>query len=204
MQSNYTRFFKESFADQDFERKWTTLIDMRNKMAHSGFLTLEDLQITVGTSEEVMRIIDHAESQIDSVKFSIEEKQTILEKTISAMKEEVDATNKEETLKNLGLKVLGKIDLGQSSEDTERIISEKELMEELDEALDKARAGGYEYLGLKFFVTRHLFNKGFAVGPSYSIVNILKDKEQLEFYDVTEKTNGYPVKAVRHAGWGEY
>lgn len=204
MQSNYTRFFKESFADQDFERKWIGLIELRNKMAHSGFLTLDDYHTAKTLSEEVLRIISHAESQINSFRFSIEEKQTILEKTINAMKDEEEATNKEETLKNLGIKVVGKIDLAPNEDHPDKVITEQELIEQLDEALDKARAGGYEYLGLKYFVTRHLATKGFAVGPSYSIINILKDKEQIEFYDVTDRYNGYSVKAVRHAGWGEY
>jgi len=207
MESNYTRFFKESFADMDFERKWTSLIDLRNKVAHSGFLSSEDLIHCERVAAEVLVIIAKAESHINDFRFSIEEKEAILEKTIKVLKEEAeeeDHASKEEKLNTLGLKVLGKIDLGHRTDDNERIITEKEVLAELDEALEKAKDGSYDYLGLKFFVTKHLSNKGFAVGPSYSIVNILKDKNEVEFYDVTDKQYGYTVKAIRHSGWDPY
>ena len=73
------------------------------------------------------------------------------------------------------------------------MISEEEIINELHEAHNLNYT---DYVGLKWFVTQYLANKGYAIGTTYSLVNILIEQERILLYDV-ESAEGYPVKAVK-------
>jgi len=193
LENNYTRFFKETFQDKDFEKKWLSMIDVRNRVAHNSYFTNDDLRFAQSLHNELVAIIENAETQITSFRFSIEEQQIIRERTI-----QMAAENEEESeirTGPTGLKILGKIQLPESQ--TTKIITEDDLVDELYNALEKAKHENYPYLGLKYFVTKYLSDKGYATGPSYALVNILKDKGFVDFYDVTPPGLSYPVKALR-------
>ena len=51
-------------------------------------------------------------------------------------------------------------------------------------------------MGLKWFVTQYLANKGYAIGTTYSLVNILIEQTHIELYDY-ESSEGYMIKAIR-------
>jgi len=54
------------------------------------------------------------------------------------------------------------------------------------------------YIGLKHFVSRFLGEiKGYAVGPTYSLANILRDKGLIVIYDVEDKENSFSLKAIK-------
>ncbi len=99
-----------------------------------------------------------------------------------------------------GPKILGKIKLEQkvnayhtTAAPGYRVITEEEICAELEEAQNLSYT---DYIGLKWFVTTYLANKGFAIGTTYSLVNILIEKNEIELYDM-ESHEGYPIKAVR-------
>jgi len=193
LENNYTRFFKETFQDKDFEKKWLAMIDVRNRVAHNSYFTNDDLLFAQNLHNELVAIIENAEVQITSFRFSVEEQQIIRERTI-----QMAAENEEESeirSHPTGLKILGKIQLPESH--MTKIITEDDLVDELYNALEKAKSENYPYLGLKYFVTKYLADKGYATGPSYALVNILKEKGFVDFYDVTPPGLSYPVKALR-------
>ncbi|MEM9836586.1 MAG: hypothetical protein AAF828_08795 [Bacteroidota bacterium] len=99
-----------------------------------------------------------------------------------------------------GPKILGKIKLEQKTNAYKgtaapgyRVITEEEICQELEEAQNLNYT---DYVGLKWFVTTYLANKGYAIGTTYSLVNILIEKTKIELYDM-ESPEGYSIKAVR-------
>jgi hypothetical protein len=169
------------------------MIDVRNRVAHNSYFTNDDLLFAQNLHNELVAIIENAEVQITSFRFSVEEQQIIRERTI-----QMAAENEEESeirSHPTGLKILGKIQLPESH--MTKIITEDDLVDELYNALEKAKNENYPYLGLKYFVTKYLADKGYATGPSYALVNILKEKGFVDFYDVTPPGLSYPVKALR-------
>jgi hypothetical protein len=103
-------------------------------------------------------------------------------------------------VKLTGPKILGKIKLehkvktySNTAPPGYRVISEEEIINELHEAHNLNYTN---YVGLKWFVTQYLANKGYAIGTTYSLVNILIEQERIILYDV-ESAEGYSVKAVK-------
>ena len=57
-----------------------------------------------------------------------------------------------------------------------------------------------EYIGLKWFVTQFLADKNFSIGFTYSLINILQDKGEIELYDI-KSFNGYDIKAIKRKNY---
>ena len=204
LQGNYTKYFKEAFQDNNFEKKWKTLFEIRNKVAHNNLFVHNDLEIAQQLVSDLTIIINDAESKIDEFKFSIEEQEALRQATIEAVKvAESQNVSKEKTLEKLGITVVGKIELPSTSyeEDFEenpyKIISEDVLLRELEIAEKTLSKNNLTYVGLKAFVTKILGNKGYSYGPTYSLVNILRDKGKIEIYDATDDYNFFPTKGIR-------
>ena len=103
-------------------------------------------------------------------------------------------------VKLTGPKVIGKIKLEHkvnAYRDTAppgyRVITAEEILIELEEALS---LNFTTYVGLKWFVTQYLANKGYAIGTTYSLVNILIEQTHIQLYDY-ESAEGYTIKAVQ-------
>lgn len=197
LQGNYTKYFKEFFQDKQFEPRWKELYRIRNKVAHHGTFYKHDLERGLQLTKSLSEIIEDAESAIDGLVFSLEEKQAIRNATIFAAQQDADNTKDEP--ENFyrgglqGLKVVGKIRLPEAPPDD--IITEEELLDELE----SAQSSKYNYyVGLKWFVTTYLANRGFAVSPTYSLINILMDTGKVEKYEVNSP-EGYKVTAIRLA-----
>lgn len=195
LQGNYTKYFKEFFRDKDFESKWKELFKIRNKVAHHGVFYKVELDRGKELSNSLSKIIQDAENNIDEIVFSVEEKEAIRNATIEAI-ENADISpliNQEsEPTKLSGLKILGKIEIPESYQrytGSYNAITEDELLNELINC-EKTR----QYVGLKWFVTQHLADKSYSIGLSYSLVNILADKNKVELYDIQEE---YSIKAIK-------
>lgn len=198
LQGNYTKYFKEFFQDKHFEPRWRELLKIRNKVAHQGTFFMYDFERGLNLTETLIEIITQAESKIDEIVFSIEEKEAIRMATIEA------ATDNDETTINTleedkpsnyfraglsGLKIMGKIHIPEK----ERYITENEVFDELEDVLSSKY---HNYVGLKWFVTIYLKNKNYVVTASYSLINILIDKQMIELYDVNT-LEGFTIKALR-------
>ena len=206
LQSNYVKYFKEVFHDKDFERKWKKIFEMKSRVAMNNLFSMDDYYQVKDLIEDVSRIIRSAEEEIYDP-FSTEERQMD-----SFLTEESDPLNRDPynvvpdhhrteyyPERSMGVKIVGKIELPEESEEdnTLKIISEEELLRELDKAESSAIRKNLKYVGLKTFVTKILGNKGYAYGPTYSIVNHLRDKELVEIYDAEDEFSYFPSKAIR-------
>ncbi|MEO0731919.1 MAG: hypothetical protein AAFZ52_03720 [Bacteroidota bacterium] len=106
-------------------------------------------------------------------------------------------------VKLTGPKILGKIKLEHKVKTYRKtaapgyiVITEEEMISELEEALSLNYT---DYVGLKWFVTQFLANKGYAIGTTYSLINILIEQETIILYD-KESPEGHMIKAVRLPG----
>ena len=158
---------------------------------------MHDLERGLTLTETLTSIIAEAESKIDEIVFSIEEKEAIRKATIEAATDTNEQTEEvaDDKPSNYyrgglqGLKIVGKIYVP----DKDRYITEAELIAELEDALSSK----YNYyVGLKWFATTYLKNKNYVVTASYSLINILIDKEIIELYDV-RIPEGFDIRAIR-------
>jgi uncharacterized protein with HEPN domain len=198
LQGNYTKYFKEFFQDKHFEHRWRELLRIRHKVAHQGSFFKIDLERGIHLSELLSDIITEAEGKIGEIVFSIEEKEAIRKATIQAASQQIaeaeleaDDSKPDNYFRGglEGLKVVGKIYIPEK----ERYITEQEVLDELEDAID---AKYNHFVGLKWFVTTHLASKNYVVSASYSLVNILLDKNLIEIYDV-RANEGYIIKSLR-------
>jgi len=114
--------------------------------------------------------------------------------------DDVDSTDSDNRVKLTGPKILGKIKLEhkvKTYRNTDApgyiVITEPEMITELETALDLNYT---DYVGLKWFVTQFLANKGYAIGTTYSLINILIEQGTIDLYD-KESPDGHKIKAVR-------
>jgi len=210
LQGNYTKYFKRFFQDKHFKHKWQELYRIRNKVAHHGTFYANELERGERLCEDLLLIITEAEAQIDKLVFSVEDKQAIREAVNDQIEQEQEeAANLEvagvptdEPTSNggptiyrarvAGPKVVGRIELP-IDRSREKAIDESTMLELLDGENTKSYN---DYVGLKWFVTTNLADRGFAVNSSYSLANVLIDQGKIEMYDV-QNSHGYTVKAIR-------
>jgi len=84
LQSNYTKFFKDTFKDRNFQQKWEDLEKIRHKVAHNSLFVLEDKNIADRITQELEAIIEDANKQIDALKFSQDEREAIMDRIVSS------------------------------------------------------------------------------------------------------------------------
>lgn len=198
LQGNYTKYFKEAFQDNNFEKKWKTLFEIRNKVAHNNLFVHNDYDTAKQLVDDLIKIINDAESKIDEFKFSIEEQEALRQATIEAVKDaEYLNESKEKALEKLGMSVDEKtgssVDNNHYRVEPYKFITEDELLNELSIAENSINSKSYlPYVALKGFVTKRLGNKGYSYGPTYSLINILKEKGIVEIFDPSELDNIEP------------
>ena len=198
LQGNYTKYFKEFFQDKYFEQRWKELHRIRNKVAHQRTFFQYYLERGSELTDALLQIIYEAEGKIDEIVFSIGEKDAIRQATIDAVYDyqSEDGLNKEDIDTDIdfrgglrGLKVIGKITIPLR----DKYITEQLVIDELEDAIDKKYT---HFVGLKWFVTSFLKNKGYVVATSYSVINILIAKGDVELYEI-KSPDGYVIKALR-------
>ncbi|MEL6392400.1 MAG: hypothetical protein AAFY36_12450 [Bacteroidota bacterium] len=240
LQGNYTKYFKKFFRDKNFEKQWKEMSRIRNKVAHQATFFHDELKKGIGVAQNLIKIIQEAERNIDDMVLSHKEKRALHEATVSAIREEGELKAAEVSMRSSGLgqvvnpgqrslsgghpisdtdvmdleddkdhdhriklegpKVIGKIKLEHKTNtysDTQapgyRVISEEEVCYELGEA---ERLDYTDYVGLKWFVTTYLANKGYAIKTTYSLVNILIEENKIDLYEMSSP-DGWVIKAVR-------
>lgn len=202
LQGNYTKYFKVAFQDNQFDKKWKTLFEIRNKVAHNNLFVSDDLKNAEQLANDLSKIVNEAESKIEEFKFSVEEQEAIRQVTIDSVKQaEASSLTKEQELSKYGIKLVGQVEIPDQVdtdiESTFKIITEEQLLKELEAAERTLRKNNLTYVGLKAFVTKILGNKGYSYGPTYALINILRDKDVIEMYDVEDEISYFPVKALR-------
>ncbi|MEK6282759.1 MAG: hypothetical protein AABN95_20560 [Acidobacteriota bacterium] len=77
LQSNYQRFFKDTFKDKGFQAKWESLEKLRHKVAHNNLFTGSDLHHAQEIANELMGIIEEATKAVDAITLGAEDKEAI-------------------------------------------------------------------------------------------------------------------------------
>jgi hypothetical protein len=189
LQSNYTKYFKENFQDKQFEQKWKEIIKLRHKVAHQGIFYKNELVYGMDILNSLSEIILNAEKHIDSVVFSLEDKEAILTANIES---------RAELGTKIGLRVLGKLEIPDFPERNLNHfidIEEEEMLRELSN-LQFNNNSYSKYVGLKWFATEHLAIKGYNIASSFLLVNILIDKGKIKKYEV-KGNSGFPIVAIK-------
>lgn len=83
IQSNYNKFFKSTFKENNFQQDWEDLEKLRHKVAHNGLFTNEDEQNAKKLTGHLIRTIKEANNQIDKVSFSTTDKQYLMSSFIN-------------------------------------------------------------------------------------------------------------------------
>ena len=83
LKSNYNKFFKTSFKDKLFQKKWEDLEKIRHKVAHNNLFAFEDLKIGKSLCSELIDIINSANDSIATVDLSTSEVAAIQENIVS-------------------------------------------------------------------------------------------------------------------------
>ena len=177
LQSNYTKFFKETFRDKNFQEKWQKLEKIRHKTAHNSLFELEDLHLALELTKSLSEIIQEADSKIDEVVFSQNEKAVL------------DAIIVDNVIENSS-------EANSQSGSRYKLISEGDLILILKEAEEKLLKDN-GFVGLSNFVKNYVGVKGFDYRYTYDVISKLKERGIVEVYEETEKSY-FPVKAIRH------
>lgn len=83
LQSNYQRFFRESFKDKGFQEKWERLEKLRHKVAHNNLFTASDLEEGKVLASQLISIMQEADTHVEKVVLEVEEKKAIQESFIA-------------------------------------------------------------------------------------------------------------------------
>src|SRR5207249_2726998 len=70
IQSNYTKYFKETFKEAGFQSKWEILEKIRHKVAHNNLFAVEDQQTALNICAELIDIIENADKKVEDLVFS--------------------------------------------------------------------------------------------------------------------------------------
>lgn len=221
LEGNYLVFLKKYFIDKHFEKVWSDLSAIRNRLEHNGYFVKADMDNATQWCTELNQMVSIAEEKLKGASVETTTKFLPLVETKEALFADVSRIfGITRTPANIDLKIVGKIDLPEPKRKTtlwevdtidekynveekvkeeDRIITEEELLEQLGKAQKWHMDRGMEYVGLKGFVTKWLASNHFSVPPAYAIVNQLKEQGKVDVYDVAVDGYDFPVKAIKLA-----
>jgi hypothetical protein len=190
--------FEQAFTQKYFAEKWGTLVSIYKKTKRNQLLHPNDLSVAEQAYETLMRMINDAYKYVSGeMDEDSGEEESNAESGESAKDWRSDSSS-------LGNEAMENDRFSKEEfEDLEpikrnlKIITEDEIIEELKATEAIVEQTDMRYIGLKNFVTKILANKGYSIGPSYALVNILNEQGMVEIYDYIDPHNPYPVKAVR-------
>lgn len=87
VQSNYSKFFKETFKINNFQHDWENLEKIRHKIAHNHLFTIEDQTNGRKLCSKLIKTIKFANEQIDTIGFSVQDREQIISNFIVHHKE---------------------------------------------------------------------------------------------------------------------
>ena len=196
LQGNYTKYFKESFQDKQFDKKWKELFAVRIRVAHNNLMTANDKKVAEENTAYIINVIKDAEKLIKNFAFTVEDKQAFFDASASIINE--NSATLEEDSSEVDMderphpKVLGKIDL----KEFERyksffmVPNEEIIIEQI-----QFFTGEDSDVSLKG-VVEMLVKKGYDRRLIYSLTNLMVDKGILELYKYTNE-KGFESRGVK-------
>ncbi len=83
IQTNYNKFFKNTFKENNFQSNWEELEKIRHKIAHNNLFTIEDKKQATKIITELIKTITKANEEIDGLSFEEQEKEDIIRNFVS-------------------------------------------------------------------------------------------------------------------------
>ena len=197
LQDNYTKYFNNSFRDRKFDLLWKELFNIRNKVAHNGHFSKQELIKGIELSNIVANIIQEAETKIESFNISIEEQESIRQATIEA--EEISKRIADSNFSEIGsnYKSLNDDDEPEFVGRPFKYITEDQLINELRIATEYQNKNKLPFIGLKRFVTKNLYDKGYIPNSTYGIINNLKAKGVIDIYETESADSNFKISGIR-------
>jgi hypothetical protein len=87
LQSNYNKYFKDTFKDKQFQKKWESIEKLRHKVAHNNLFTQDDLLVGKKDCQELVQIIEVANKTIDELEFTELEIENIVDNSLNHISE---------------------------------------------------------------------------------------------------------------------
>lgn len=172
VQTNYQRFFRETFADKGFQDRWRKLEKIRNKVAHCNLFALEDLREGRDLASELLDIITRADEENQKVEITSQEREAIQEQVLARS--------------------------ARDNSVTEQIFLSELRAEEA--RFKKRQPAGF--VGYSRFLNIHLGSKGFDYFSIKDLCAKLEIEGKIEIYHVPQKDSEFPTAAIRSKGMG--
>ncbi|HYX14284.1 MAG TPA: hypothetical protein VE944_07935 [Nostoc sp.] len=198
LEGNYAKYFKDTFEQNDFQKKWEQLTFIRNKVAHNNYFVQKDLNLANELYDNLKQIINNADSSIDALTLSIADKEAVI-KAIDDLfeieKEEKQLEQQEgrinEEIEDNCLQVTNT----EGSVQPYLILNEEDLIFQLGEC---SKSPDFpNFVGLKSFVRDYLGPKGYSFNSSYALINLLEDKGKIEIYEVPNPYKAFNTTAIK-------
>ena len=171
LEGNFYKYFKDCFTQKDFENKWFELYYYRNKIAHNGSFSQQEVDDCIALCDSISSIIDGAYAKLDTFKLSTSDQEAVMiavNELASEAQEEKYAT------------------------DTPfYIVKEETLLEELAEAQEKL-----PFVSLRYFVVDWLGGKGYDYNASFTLINYLDDKGLVKLSKMKNPNAEYPTTVI--------
>lgn len=154
LEGNFYKYFKDCFIQKDFSNKWYELYYYRNKLAHNGTFSREEVDLCIKLSKDISTIIEGAYSKLDTFKLSRSDQEALMYAA-----NEMSSERQEN-----------------SDDSSFTAITESELINEL-----KAAEKKLPFVGLRYFVVDWLGKKGYDYNASFVLINCMEDEGIIKF-----------------------
>ncbi|MTJ49666.1 hypothetical protein FJR05_18085 [Dolichospermum sp. UHCC 0259] len=198
LEGNFTKYFKDTFEQKDFGNKWEKLSKIRNKVAHNNYFFQKDLDLANQLCDELINIINNADTSIDALILSISDIETLVKVRNEREKEELEDQQSEDPVININEDIEENFTQSIIPENNIKpklslsILSEEKLIYNLKECLKQK-----QFVGLKYFVRDYLGEQGYSYNSSHSLINLLIDKGKIESYKIPNPYGDKDTTAIK-------
>jgi hypothetical protein len=213
LESNYFRYFKETFQSHRFHKIWPELAALRHKVAHNGFLKLENVQKLDKLEDAFSKMMKEAELRLKEFK-PVPHNLLVNENTLVSPEE---PTLEEEENKYADLlpklKILGKIELPKKKNvqverrviddsdpfEEEFEIEEDEFTEALREYLEECQRRNAKFLAYDT-LRYNLRDEGYSWDSVTKMTQIFYKLGKVELYQYQDEFSYKSTTAIRFIG----
>lgn len=188
---HYPKYFKDIFEKKNFESKWKTLFEIRNKVAHCNYVFERDLQQVIELTEELDGIFADAESKFDEAILSKIELQAISKALTEVAEQEAIETDldEDESAERSGQKRY------ESSRDRYRSFQDT-FLKELRYFEQEMMKPNWDFIALSKFLD-YLEDRGYSRHLAASVAKILDDADKIAIEYKDNPHGFYKVASVR-------
>lgn len=210
LESNYFRYFKESFQTHRFHKIWPELAALRHKVAHNGFLKLENVEKLDKLEDVFNKMMKEAELRLKE--FQPPPFSDVPNDDVSYTHNESTLAEEENKYADLlpKLKILGKIDLpNRHRVQTERRVNddddpleeefdieEFEFIEALDENISECERRNAKFLSYDTF-RYNLRDEGYSWDSVTRMTRVLYKLGKVELYQYQDEFSYKSTTAIR-------